>query len=318
MSDENKVALLDEPTGDPEELLKDIKDQQGQLKEDGSPQEPAPAKDAPEPQESIVSPSADKPPEEEPASGSGEAPVPFAEDDKAETEEWMKKKGFKDVQAMASSLRNLERKLHERPPSQPAEQPPQAPAQPVPAPASYGAQPNVEAIAKQYGVDPDDLQRIGRISNDIAAYEVQRQMRPLMGEIRRLRQENEKRSTYDHVQSDPTFNDPTVLREMHEIIDANPSVTKSNPRWMQSVHNMALSNLGRRYLEKGIRPEPAPVSSGKGPTKPPPSKGGSGQARGGSPLRPRSEELTPEQFAKLPAAEMEKYLRKRGAIPADY
>lgn len=311
MSTEQEETLTEEPTANPEEILADIAKEQRQLDEKGVSHGPKSVSLVSEPEETIVDPALDKSPKPG-DSTPAEAPVPFDENDKTETEDWMKRKGFKNVQAMAQSLRDLERELHRRAPSQTEDIDPQ-PVQPARAAAPYQTPPvNVDAIAKQYGVDPDDLQRIGRISNDIASFEVNRQMRPVMAEMRRLNQEVEKRSTYDRVQNDPTFNDPTVLKEMHEIVEKNPSVTKSNPYWMKSVHNMALTNIGRRYLERGIKEPLAPVPAGQGPNRPPPSKGGSGSGVRRSPLRPVNE-VTPEQFAKLPLAEQEKQLKKAGA-----
>ena len=276
---------------------------------------------SPEPEDTVktTTTQTDKPSEPEVTSTSVESPVPFAEKDKAETEEWMKKKGFKSVQDMARSMWNLERKLHSKEPGPNTEALPPVANAPMPRQPMQPASQSVDDVAKHYGIDPEDLGKIGPIARDIAMSIVQQQLGPLTARLNASDRALSRRSAVEKLDSDPAFHDPEVIKEMHTIMESNPIGLKNNPAAMVTAFNMALTNIGRRKLE-GLKqtPNDNPPTTGDGvPKNPPPTARGTGVQRKGSPLGPGASKISPEQFNGLSLAEKDKVLRGMGVLKDD-
>jgi len=269
-----------------------------------------------EPEDTVKKPvpPIDKPSEPEAPSAPVESPVPFAEKDKAATEEWMKKKGFKSVQDMARSMWNLERKLHSKEPEPNREAlPPAANAPPLRQPMQPASQ-SAEDVAKHYGIDPEDLGKIGPIAHDIAMSIVQQQLGPLTARLNASERVTSRRTAVEKLDADPAFHDPEVLKEMHTIMEGNPTNLRNDPAPMVTVFETALRNIGRRNLE-GLNqiPSNSPPTDGSAvPNGPPPTARGTGVNRTGNALGPGKNKITNQQFADLPLAGMEKVLTGMG------
>lgn len=330
MSDENssESVLEEKPGKTADQLLEEIQSKDRQLNDKGASKEEAtPEASEPEPtpetarnDQNVVEQPSDKPLEPASTSEPGEPPVPFAEKDKAETEEWMKKKGFKSVQDMGKSLRELERKLHSRGKSEEEGIPAPKPA------ASFMPQGQnetqnppqgdprmVDALARKYRMSPDDVERLGEFANDIAAFQTKQQIGPLMKELNEMKQAHSVRSMREQLENDPAFQNPEVQREMHEILENDSATLRNEPVPMKAAFDKALQIVGRRMLNGSGIPVENPTPSGNGIQRPPPSRtGGKGSIRAGSPLRPAGYNMTDEAFRNLPLAEMEKVMKSRG------
>jgi DNA-directed RNA polymerase subunit H (RpoH/RPB5) len=313
MIDENAVVEAPEPPQKTsEEIQLDIEKAQRQLGQ--NPNAPAvPGLNEPE---TLIVPDTssdasdgtdlDKPAEK----GVPSTPVPFDERTKEETEEWMKKKGFKTVEAMAESLRNLERKLHSDPTRGNQQASPVPAFRPLPTRYPGVPSPYREEVAKSYGVDPEDLDRVTAIANDVAA----RAIGPLRGEISRLNQELSRQSETTHLEKDPAFRDPEVLKEMHLFLEENQSLVE-RPGYMTIAFNQALANIGRRMV-KGLGIGVSSNSIGKGPSlpsSPPGLNSGGGGVKPVTTGKTNSLQINAEKIGKLPLAEQEAYLKKMGA-----
>jgi len=319
------AALIAEDGKTSAQILAEIKEQQKALKEEprkASEPEPAPA---PEPEPAVPPKQEDKLSEPAQPSSADEVVAPPGESDKA-TEEWMTKKGFKSTAEMARSLRNLERELSRRPkgPSEPKGTFIPRPAQPAPAyvPPTPTVRPPtsmIDDLAKQYNMDPEDLQRVAPLAADIASNAIRQQVQPLVGEITRLNKQVARKAEIDGLESDPAYQNPGVQVEMYKILEADPSIFQTEPAPYKYAFKEALSVLGRRNLEGKSSSENKNVDleviTGNDVSSKPPAT-----ARGkSSGPRSKSGMSAPTQmnnvtFASLPLAEKEKYLRQSGAM----
>lgn len=326
------AALETEDGKTADQLLKDIQDKQRELRDSSKDQpKPEPVQE-PEPDEELESevpgPEAQgKPSETESTSDSEEVVAPSGEGDKA-TEEWMKKKGFKNVHEMGRSLRNLERELSRRPKG-PSERGTRIPRPEYPAPAyappapSYRPQPQmVEDLAKQYNMDPEDLQRVAPLAADIAANAIRHQVQPLMKEVTRLNKQVARDAEIKGLESDPAYHNPDVQIEMYKVLEEDPSIFQNEPAPYRYAFNEALGSIGRRILEGKSQPSKAletkvPESGGEISKKPPVMARGSGPGGGGKSGKLAPTQLSRRDFASLPLAEKKRLLKEAGAIQGE-
>lgn len=317
MTEQNAVDSA--PVGEAktsDQILAEIEATQRQLEDQGQakPEVKEPA-DASEPEQVKAEPS-DKPSETEGTSESSEATsVPEGSDKAAETEEWMKKKGFKSVDDMARSLRNLERELHRRgkvPQQREAIEPPvQQPMAPQYRPSVPTA--GIQQLAEQYQMTPEDIQKIAQLSNDIADFKLNQRLQPLMEQFTGLKRDYEKEASFKRLERDPLYQNREVQKEMHQLAEEDPSILNV-PDYPERLFDRALSKIGRRFAETAVRNEGSSRDVRVGiPASPPPTGRGSVGGPKGIPIKPPSS-MTPRDFGKLSVAEMEKELRKMNAI----
>lgn len=271
-------------------------------------------------------------------SAPGQKPVTTG---KPEVNDWIKAKGFvrkdgtHDTEAMATSLRELERELTRKnqeermkAPAQPAAGyppipmapppiAPPAPWQPLPAPPRA----TVEALAKEYDMDPADFDRVARISSTMVDNAVRRINRDVVGPLnnqvvtltRDLTRQNELLS----LMADPTFKNPNVQFYMHKIMNDNPSIIERDATPWTTAYNLALSRIAREHLG-GPSPEPTdprvPDGAGTPPANPPVTAGNNGGG-GGAPRGSAANQVDPVHFASLPLDEKRAYLKSIGALP---
>lgn len=328
MKEENEVgsaSTIEGPTA--AQILEQIKEKERELKASASakpevsapePIQP-PASDSPEPP--AVPSDANKPPEPAPESSAGVVPGPEGKD-KPDWKKWIEKKGFKSTEDMVRSMRELERELHRRGTgnganaSQPAQ--PEPPMQPRP---SYPApSPSIEELAKRYNLDPEDFQKVAPLAADIAANQVAQRLAPVMAEMTRLNREVARGTELQGLKEDPAFSDPRVQFEMHQILEATPSILQNEPAPYRYAFNEALRSLGRRILEGSIEVGPqTPIVSGHTgmPTAPPRTAGGGGSGAPASGGVQTPGRISMDSFNRLPAAEQRKILEQMGRVKSE-
>jgi len=256
----------------------------------------------------------------------------------AEVDEWWEKKGFKSTEDMAQSYRELEREMHRKaaeartqgqpvtppPVVPPANVPPYyapVPQQWVPPMPTHQAPPplNVEALAKQYGLSPEDFEKVAPLANDMArsvvAAELQRVLPPLVNQMQGVNREVGRQKELVDLMADPVFKTPQVQFEMDRILKEEPNtfITQTQPiryAYEKALTRIARANLGGSTSATAlIIPGVVPPSS-----RPPATAGGNGNGGGGAPSG-TAVEMTPEIFAGLSMAEKAEHLRSIGAIP---
>lgn len=307
------------------QLLAEIQEQQKALKEVPKPApEPTPAP-AQEPAPAAPPAPQDKPPEPAPTPAADEVVAPSGESDKA-TEEWMTKKGFKTTVDMARSLRNLERELSRRGSKGASERRGDIPRPARPAPAYTPPTPAyrppasmIDEMAKQYNMDPEDLQRVAPLATDIASNMVRQHVEPLVAKITNLNKQVARKAEIDGLESDPAFHNSDVQVEMYKILEADPSIFQSEPAPYKYAFDEALSTIGRRILTGKSSTTPngtAPAATtGTGlPATPPTTARGKGHGPSGKPTMSAPAQINQATFASLPLAEKEKILRSMGAV----
>lgn len=261
---------------------------------------------------------ADKPIEPvETSEAQDEVSAPGEGDKVDETEEWLKKKGLPlDVKSLAKSVRNLEKKMHQM-----ANEKKRLESQVIepgftPRPQFTQPMPSVpvEELAKRYNLDPTDFERITPLINDAADVKVRSALAPLVSDLQRMKQELRREKEMTSLESDPHFQNREVLKEMYQILENDPSILATEAEPYRAAFDKALSNIGRKYVEThGMNNEASDNSRESLPRTPPPVGKGTGSGPKGSPIKGTSK-MTPEKFASLSSAEMEKYLANRGLI----
>lgn len=272
---------------------------------------------------------------------------------KPEVSEWMKwanakgyvrKDGTIDAERLATSQRELERELHRRaheertktPPAQPAPAlgyPPPPPVQPAvyppgyypPAPAPWNPPPappraTVEALAKEYDLDPADFDKIARLSSTMVDNAMLRMNReivaPLRNQVNGLSRDLGRQNELLDLMADPAFKNPQVQFHMDRIMRSNPSIIERDPTPWTTAYHGALNAIAREHLG-GPSPEPAapiaPVEADL-PRGGPPKTAGNNGGGGGAPRGSAANLVDPKQFAGLTLDEKRAHLKSLGAL----
>lgn len=255
-----------------EELKRQIEQKAEEEKEkaalEPSP-EPAPSPaPVPETQPSVIQESK---PKQEPA----KVEPAKAEDDPLK---WAEKKGFKSPEDMARALLQKEQEFHQsrqkekEQPHVPQWQPaPQMPAYPQ-APFYQPPVPNVpRQIADMYPqLNPEDIQKVMPLIVDTAkAINAN-----LEREVMDLRRATSRNNEMMGLMQDPAFRDGRVQKEIHSILDSDPSIFQRERTPLVYAYEKAMVNLARKQLQEGAKEEPTP----KGNTPPVTAGGGNGSA----------------------------------------
>jgi hypothetical protein len=323
MTEQNAVESAPVGEGKTADLiLADIEAAQRQLESQG-PAKPEALEPKPASEPNQVEPEpADKPSETPDASEPGEVvPAPQGSDKSGEVEELMKKKGFKTIDDIVRSYRNLERKMHGQ--GKGVQQPPvnipmaQTAYQPNP-PEFRPSAPTagLQQLADAYQMTPEDIQKIAQLSNDIADFKLRQQLTPLVEQFTGLKRDYDKDASFKRLERDPLFRNREVQLEMHQLAEEDPSVL-DQPDYPERLFDRALSRIGRRFAEGSGLENSINRDSRLGlPGTPPPSGRGSAGGPKGIPLNPPTS-ISSKDFKRLSVAEMEKELRKKGAIHSE-
>jgi hypothetical protein len=304
MSDEkNAPDSLADKTSD--QILKEIEEKKRQLANS-------------EPQVSQAAdavPAVEQDKQKDAAASAVEPVVEAPEKDKplATDEEYIKKKGWKDVDSFLRSYREMERKQSQTK-REPADSRPIVSNQPM---NRYQPMPSnsLEETADRYGMNPEDLKKVIPLASDIAALHIQKNVHPLLSEIAALKKELNKRDERDVLRQDPAFSNPDVLAEMHDILEKDPGIFQNETAPLTFAFNEAMRSIGRRMIEgKTVQSNSSQVLTGKEDQKKPPITAGNAGKVGSDSKVGISDRVTPQNFASLPLKEQEKYLVKIGAI----
>lgn len=269
-----------------------------------------------------------------------EAPKKNGATGNAEVDEWWEKKGFKSAEDLAQSYRELEREMHRK--ANEARTIPQGQAQVTPVmappmpnyPPYYSApqyqqppmyqppiqpQMNVEQLAKQYGLSPEDFEKVAPLVNDMARSVVdstlQRVLPPIMNQVQGVNREVGRQKELVDLMSDPVFKTPQVQFEMDRIFKEEPNAFIAQTQPIRYAYDKALTRIARANLG-GSTGQPALIEPGIVPSnsRPPATAGGNGNGGGGAPSG-SPQEMTPQLFAGLSMAEKGAYLAQIGARP---
>lgn len=297
------------------------------------------AQNAPEPQASLtpaqVAPVA---PEVPPVGDPEKKPMVTGN---VELDEWLAKKGPMTLENLASSYREAEREMHRKaqeartqgqpvtpaPPVPPANFPPYyPPAAPAWGPPAYAPAPvqpsmSVEALAKQYGLSPEDFEKVAPLANDMARSvveaELNRRLNPLISNVQGINREVGRQKELVELMGDPAFKNPQVQFEMDRIFKEEPANTfAAQAQPIRYVYEKALTRIARKNLG-GSSGSTAPILPGEVPPnpRPPATAGGNGNGGGGAPSG-TAQQMTDVAFAGLSMAEKTAYLTAIGARPA--
>lgn len=282
-------------------------------------------------------------PQNEPPASATRGTVP-------EVDEWWAKKGFKTSEDIANSYRELERELTRKNQelarqNAPGAQPPAPPTAPpygypsyIPAPnpvapPSYPAyappqhfQPaqvpppqNVEHLAKQYGLMPEDFEKVYAVANDLSQVNVRRELDRIMpgvlNQVHRVNMEVTRNREMVDLMSEPTWKNQRVQFEMHKILNDDPAILQRQPLPYRYAHDEALKRIARVDLGGSntfqAPPNNPPASSGG---RPPAMAGSNGKGADIAPAGPGTGEISPEQFAALPLKEKREFLQTLGVV----
>lgn len=239
--------------------------------------------------EPIVEPSSEAKPVDETTVTSQPSEV-SEEKPKDDPMEWAKRKGYKSPEDMARELlkkdqdyhrsREKERQVAPQQPIQPQWQPEPQGFQP-----GFGFQPQPNFAPQQPGrvsprdfaqyypqLSPDDVERVLPMVLDAAEAISKRQITAFQqqwgqqfGQIQRTTDRNNELMT---LMQDPAFRDERVQREVHAVLDSDPSIFQRQGAYT-FAYEKALANMTRKQLQQGVATENPieqrpPVTAGGG------------------------------------------------------
>jgi len=254
-----------------------------------------------------------------------------------ELQEWKKKKGINwdTPDSVALELRKLDQEFHkkraeelkqngdQRPPQANGWTPqsvyvPQPPMNPYPAyvPPVQNQRQIVENLARQYGVLPDEFEKITAIQRDLTAAMMEQERRRHAQELEDMKRENIKNSEFRELSADPVFRRPEVAKEFHEVIEnlqsSDPSSFSQDPYVYRKAFDRALTNIARRNLESTTQYNDSPAF--QLPNTPPRLLGqGSGGGRDAN-----ENGLTQAEFDRLSVEDKRKVLSQMGLVQPKY
>lgn len=309
--------LNDEEIKEREDELKEMEkqiEQEAEAKEEKAAlvpppyPDPSPAADA-EPSETPVGQEEQDAPSEGQKPDDGQKP-------KEDPMEWAKAKGFKSPEDMARALLQKEREFHEsrqkkkEPPPIPSWQPQPEMGAGYPPPVYpnpvYG--PRVDSFrelsAMYPQIDPEDLRRFMPVVVDAAQAIARRERMELERQITGIQRTTERNNELMTLMQDPAFRDNRVQKEIHAIIDADPSIFQRERTPLVHAYEKAMVNLARRTLQQGTNGEVL----NPGSTPPVTASGGNGSSFT-TPTR-----ITEKIFDSWSLKDQEAYLKSNGKI----
>lgn len=303
------------------EAEKELKEMEEQLTQAKEEQDKAKAVEDSQPSpEPIVEPSTEaKPLDETPVTPQqSEAVSQTTEQPKDDAMEWAKRKGYKSPEDMARELLKKDQDYHRSKQNQAAApQPPVQPAwQPTPE-MGFGYQPQPQYqqppqprlsprdVAQYYPqLSPDDVERVMPLVIDAAEAISNRKMAAFeqrygqqFGQIQRTTERNNELMT---LMQDPAFRDERVQREIHAVLDAEPSLF-NRPGAYSAAYEKALANMTRKQLQQGVATE---TPTGQ---KPPVTAGGGNGSANTGPLK-----VTEKEFESWTIKQQEAFINSNG------
>lgn len=278
---------------------------------------------APQPQEPAPQANEDTATPPEPVAPTAQV-APSADD----PQEWANKKGFKTREDVERSLRNLEEEFHRRnqaghpgyrdiqngnpapPPPPPQGWTPQ-PQGFTPAPYGYPTQtPRMpsradlnQELAKESGIDPEDLDRLMPIIVKVSSAISARDRAQIEGQMVDLRRQASRSSEFLQLSQDPAFSDQRVQKEMHEVLKDGQIFQRSGSPYV-AAFQIALANIARKQLQQGN------TNGNTAPTNMPPVTAGGGN--GSSQSIPTK--ITEKDFARWSVKDQEAFINSNGRI----
>lgn len=256
----------------------------------------------------------------------------------AELDEWLAKKGPMTVENLAKHYRESEREMYRqmdearKAKAEPVTPVPQVPPAtfppyyqiPPPIPSYVPATPihppmNTEALAKQYGLSPEDFEKVAPLANDMARSVVDqtlsRVLPPLYQQVQGVGREVGRQKELVDLMSDPAFKNPQVQFEMDRVFKEEPNAFVAQAQPIRYAYEKALTRIAREQLGgSNAKPFSNPAVEVPANSKPPATAGGNGSGGGGVP-QGGSQEMTPELFAGLSMAEKMAHLVAIGVRP---
>lgn len=235
--------------------------------------------------------------------------------------EWAKKKGLKTPEDMARLLRQKEQEFHQSRQKEQNQVPPQTwqprpdngyqPTHQMPAMPFYQPpQPrlNPREIAQYYPqLAPEDVERVMPIIVDAAEAISNRKMAAFeqrwgvqVGAIQRDTERNNELMT---LMQDSAFRDSRVQKEVHEVLDSDPSIFQRERTPYAYAYEKALANMTRKQLQQGVIQETTPKNT------PPVTAGGGNGSANTSPFK-----VTEQLFASWTDEQQDAYIKSNGRV----
>lgn len=307
-----------------EELRKQIEQKAEEEKEQASkPVEPepthpepatSPASDVPASDPAPVTPNTSQPEQSQTATG------------KDDPTEWAKKKGIETYDDAVRALQQKEIEFHKRnqaghpgyrdingdkPVVQPAWQPAPQMGYGYQQPPVYMPQPrmNPREIAPYYPqLAPEDVERVMPLVMDAAEVISNRKMAALRqefgGQVSEIQRTTMRNNELMQLMQDPAFRDNRVQREVHAVLDSDPSIFQRERTPYAYAYEKALANMTRKQLQQGF-------DAGKETLglKPPVTAGGGNGSANTAPVK-----ITEKMFDSWTPEEQKAFLNSNGRI----
>lgn len=308
------APVADGKTSD--QILEEIEAAQRELESKGSAKSDGGEPEGASGDDQVKSIAADTPSEQKEISKSSvEVPTQEGKIAVDYADEWMQKRGIKDHNSLVTFLRAKDREFHrQRNEAKKREElPPQIQRAPIPEYRPVPPNAGINQLAEAYQMTPEDLQRLAPLVNDMAEHKFQMRVKPLEEQFFSFQREYKRDQSFKKLERDPLFQNRDVQKEMGLIAEEDPSILEQ-PDYPEKLFDGALARIGRRLAEGSIQRESAPKSDRLVvPETPPPSGRGSAGGPKGIPLKPPSS-ISGKDFRRLSVAEMEKELKRMGAL----
>lgn len=245
------------------------------------------------------------------------APEPSAKPSKDPLKWAYEEKGYKSPEDMARELLRREQAYHEEQqrkekgttlPPPPAWNP--QPQQGYPQPNGYGypsPRPSREEVtrklAEKHGMDPDDVSRIAPLVFELADGVASQRTMGIERELLEVRRQSSRQDELMRLMQDPRFRHEAVQREIHAVLDADPTIFQRERNPHVYAFKEALANLGSKTLQQGVGNGNTP------PTNMPPVTAGGGNGSASAGLK-----ISPRDFERWPIKDQEAFINSGGRI----
>lgn len=234
------------------------------------------------------------------------APDPSAKPQKDPLKWAYEEKGFKSPEDMARALLQREQEYHQSR-QRKEQEAPQAPPNWNPQP-QYGyppqtppPQPDIRRLANEFGMDPEDFDKIARLNAVLTQSAIRQERARWESEISGIRRQTERQSELMQLMQDPAFRDERVQREIHAVLDSDPSIFQRERSPHVAAFHQAMTNLARKQLQQGI------TNGQSAPSNMPPVTAGGGAGAGGyqGPTK-----ISPKEFERMSLKDMDATIAK--------
>lgn len=304
-----------------EEQKQELKELEAEIEQVAAEEKAKAAQVEPEPSpEPVASPEPEPTPEPEAVVTPQQSEAPqVTEKPKDDPMEWARKKGFKSPEDMARALLQKEQEFHDSRQKAKAEAqqlPPMPPQNWNPAPQmGYPAMPNMPFYQPQPAINPrqvaalypslapEDVERVMPLIVDAAEAISNRKMAAFEQRFGAIQRTTERNSELMTLMQDPAFRNEAVQREIHSVLEADPSIYQRERSPNTYAFEKALSNLARKQLQQGVATD-TPTGS-----KPPVTAGGGNGSAFTVPVK-----ITEKDFDRWTLKEQEAFINSNGKI----